>query len=94
VVFIRQSKRVVIDEEQTSTTVYIVVQAYGNGKLVRISPTRDQLTTAVEAKNANLTSTGGAVAVGAVVGTLVLGPVGAVLMAGGAYIYVYVILGL
>jgi antitoxin component of MazEF toxin-antitoxin module len=66
--------------------LFVTVQAWGNGKVLRIAKSRDELGKTLQiGKNSEVSyaSAGAAVVAGAVVGTFFLGPIGSMLLAGG-----------
>jgi hypothetical protein len=90
--------KVTFPSVQGPVNLYLAVQARGNGRVVRIVQTIEELTSNGKSDSLTLasahepavssTTTGGAVAAGAVVGTLLMGPIGTVLVGGGTYVLI------
>jgi hypothetical protein len=78
-----------------SWPVFMTVQARGNGKVIRVANSLEDLGHGANAVNdlnrdsgvSSSTATG-AVAAGAVIGTLLMGPIGTVLVGGGTYVLI------
>ncbi len=81
-----------VNSTDLDMAVFVTVIAQGNGKVIRIVNNLVEFGETVILENSgdvtpfvSATSTGGAIAAGAVIGTIFLGPLGTLLVAGGTY---------